>query len=208
MTGQVEHKVMLGLLEAVAANEMQSQRRLAAELGVALGLVNAYLNRCIKKGMVKVRAVPANRYAYFLTREGFAEKARLTATYLSEGLAFFRRAREECQKILSTARRAGYNRIVLSGASDFSDIALICGPEEGVEIVGIVDLHAECVHAKPGRAKMYRTIEDVDVSFHAVVVTDFRDAEAAYKSAVAFVSAERVFIPKMLAGALKKAENA
>src|SRR3972149_9861076 len=71
-------RVMLGLLESVERDGGQSQRRLASELGIALGLVNAYLKRCIKKGLVKVSEAPARRYAYYLTPQGFAEKSRLT----------------------------------------------------------------------------------------------------------------------------------
>jgi DNA-binding MarR family transcriptional regulator len=72
----------LELLQSVERDGGQSQRRLAAELGIALGLVNAYLKRCIKKGLVKVSAAPARRYAYYLTPHGFAEKSRLTVEYL------------------------------------------------------------------------------------------------------------------------------
>jgi len=73
---------MLGLLESVERGGEQSQRRLASELGVALGLVNAYLKRCINKGLVKVSEAPARRYAYYLTPHGFTEKSRLTVEYL------------------------------------------------------------------------------------------------------------------------------
>ena len=51
-------KILLGLLESVERNGGQSQRHLASELGIALGLVNAYLKRCIKKGLVKVSGAP------------------------------------------------------------------------------------------------------------------------------------------------------
>ena len=69
-------RILLGLLESVERGEVQSQRRLASELGIALGLVNAYLKRCIRKGLVKMRDAPARRYAYYLTPRGFAEKSR------------------------------------------------------------------------------------------------------------------------------------
>ncbi|HEY4820142.1 MAG TPA: winged helix-turn-helix transcriptional regulator, partial [Xanthobacteraceae bacterium] len=68
---------MLGLLESVERGGEQSQRRLASELGVALGLVNAYLKRCVNKGLVKVSEAPARRYAYYLTPHGFTEKSLL-----------------------------------------------------------------------------------------------------------------------------------
>src|SRR5499433_4048044 len=91
-----ETRIVLGLLEYVGRGGEQSQRRLASELGVALGLANAYLRRCVKKGLVKVRQAPARRYAYYLTPRGFAEKSRLTVEYLSESFGFFRRAQADC----------------------------------------------------------------------------------------------------------------
>src|SRR5262252_9985769 len=83
-------RIVLGLLNSVEADGARSQRRIAAELGIALGLVNAYLKRCVKKGLVKVHDAPARRYAYYLTPQGFAEKSRLTVQYLSDSFSFFR----------------------------------------------------------------------------------------------------------------------
>src|SRR5216110_111601 len=89
-----DDRILLGLLESVERDGGQSQRRIASDLGVALGLVNAYLKRCVKKGLVKIGQAPARRYAYYLTPHGFAEKSRLTVEYLSSSFSFFRRARE------------------------------------------------------------------------------------------------------------------
>ena len=94
-----EAKITLGLLSAVEANSALTQRSVASDLGIALGLANAYLKRCVRKGLVKVKQVPANRYSYYLTPKGFAEKSRLTAEYLSISFNFFRSARSD--------RRAG-----------------------------------------------------------------------------------------------------
>ena len=55
-------RIVLRLLESVERESAQSQRRLAAELGIAIGLVNAYLKRCVKKGLVKMSEAPARRY--------------------------------------------------------------------------------------------------------------------------------------------------
>ena len=111
-----EHsRIMLGLLESVERNGAQTQRHLASELGIALGLVNAYLKRCVKKGLVKVSEAPVRRYAYYLTPKGFAEKSRLTIDYLSYSFSFFRQARSDCAEVLAAAKGRGWNRIVLIG---------------------------------------------------------------------------------------------
>ena len=64
----VDERVVLGLLESLEQDAAKSQRRLAADMGIALGLVNAYLNRCIQKGLIKVAEAPARRYAPFRIR--------------------------------------------------------------------------------------------------------------------------------------------
>src|SRR5271157_5315579 len=117
-------RIMLGLLQSVERDGGQSQRRLAAELGIALGLVNAYLKRCIKKGLVKVSEAPARRYAYYLTPHGFTEKSRLTVEYLSYSFSLFRRAKTDCTAVLDAARARGIERIAILGVSDLAEIAV------------------------------------------------------------------------------------
>src|SRR5690242_21548044 len=123
-------RIVLGLLTSVEADGARSQRRIAAELGIALGLLNAYLKRAIKKGLVKIGQAPARRYAYYLTPHGFAEKSRLTVEYLSNSFSFFRRARQDCSSVLRSARARGWSRIALAGVSDLAEIAILCSLEQ------------------------------------------------------------------------------
>lgn len=191
-----DDKIILGLLESVERDGGQSQRRLASELGIALGLVNAYVKRCVKKGLVKVRAAPARRYAYYLTPQGFAEKSRLTVEYLSHSFSFFRRARVECGKVLVEARRQGWSRIVLAGVSDLAEIARICALEEGLEIISVVDPNAP-VSTFVG-LPVVASFDAVQGSFDAVVVTDLRTAQQMYDYAATRVAAERILVPSLL----------
>ena len=55
----------LNVLSAVDADSKVTQRSLSAELGIALGLTNSYLRKCIDKGLIKIKQVPANRYSYY-----------------------------------------------------------------------------------------------------------------------------------------------
>ncbi len=119
-------RIVLGLLNSVETDGERSQRHIAAELGIALGLVNAYLKRCVKKGWVKVNQAPARRYAYYLTPQGFTEKSRLTVDYLSSSFSFFRRAKADCADVFAAAKERGFKRAVLAGKSDLAEIAVLC----------------------------------------------------------------------------------
>src|ERR1700730_12497627 len=132
---RAEVDITLGMLNAVKENSVVTQRSLAKELGIALGLANAYLKRCVSKGLIKVTHIPANRYAYYLTPQGFAEKSRLTAQYLALSFDFFRVARSQCHEILSQCERQGWTRIVLCGGGEVAEIVTLCAESESIRLV-------------------------------------------------------------------------
>jgi DNA-binding MarR family transcriptional regulator len=189
-------RIMLGLLESVQRGDAHSQRRLASELGIALGLVNAYLKRCINKGLVKVGEAPAKRYAYYLTPGGFAEKSRLTIEYLSYSFSLFRQAKTDCIAVLKAARANGISRIAIFGMSDLAEIAAICALDCGITIVAVVDAQSELasfvgVPVKPN-------FDEIGGEVDAVFVSDMKDAFAAIEAATQRFGAERVLVPALL----------
>jgi DNA-binding MarR family transcriptional regulator len=187
---------MLGLLDAVEQERAMSQRLLASELGIALGLVNAYLKRCIKKGLVKVRGAPARRYAYYLTPQGFAEKSRLTVEYLSHSFGFFRQAKTDCSGLFQSAKTSGVKKVLLAGQSDLAEIAGLCAIEHGIVIVGVV---------QDGATKrqfiglpVFADFESVPQPFDAVLITDLTIPRETCDAAVTRFGAERVLVPELL----------
>jgi DNA-binding MarR family transcriptional regulator len=141
--GQVEDAgnpgVVLSVLTTIERDCAITQRALARELGIALGLANAYLRRCVRKGLVKMRQVPINRYAYYLTPQGLAEKSRLTAEYLAVSLDFFRRARTDCAAVFRQCEALGWQSVALYGAGDLAEIAVLSAGETTVEVLCVID---------------------------------------------------------------------
>src|SRR3981081_3055262 len=177
-TEHENERIVLGLLNSVEHDGDRSQRHIAAELGIALGLVNAYLKRCVKKGLVKVHDAPARRYAYYLTPQGFAEKSRLTVQYLSHSFSFIRLAKAECARAFETARASGFNRIVLAGKSDLGEIAILCAVEAAVTIVAVVDPRSE--GGKFLGVEVVKSFAELDKSFDAVIITDVTRAKISF----------------------------
>lgn len=134
----LEGPVLLEVLSHVERDHGLTQRALATEMNVALGLANAYIKRCIRKGLIKVSQAPAQRYAYYLTPHGFAEKSRLVAEYLRGSLDFFRTARSQCDALLQGCAHNGWTRIALHGTGDLADIFRLSAAEWPVTLVGVV----------------------------------------------------------------------
>lgn len=188
--GAAEDEVVLALLDAVERDPAVTQRSVARELGIALGLANAYLRRCIRKGLIKVGQVPPRRYAYYLTPQGFSEKSRLTAEYLAHSFSFFRRARAQCGSLFGDAVARGHRRVALVGEGDLAEIASLVAHANAVEIAGIVGAAGSSDLIKERLA----ALGPVD----AVLITALADSRGAYEAAVAAIGPERVYAPELL----------
>ncbi len=196
-----DERILLGLLESVERDGAQSQRKLAADLGIALGLVNAYLKRCATKGLLKMSEVPTRRYAYYLTPKGFSEKSRLTVQYLSSSFSFFRSAKADCVRVFEAAKARGLSKFVLAGKSDLAEIAILCAIETDMRIVAVVD-----AIAAPGKfvgVDVVASYDAVTQVFDAVLVTDFGRAREAYDAAAAACRAKPVLAPALLGLSIK-----
>lgn len=188
-------EITLGLLSAVEGNSAVTQRSIAGELGIALGLANAYLKRCVKKGFIKVSQVPANRYAYYLTPKGFAEKSRLTAEYLSSSFSFFRNARAQCTEAFVDLARHDWRRVALAGTGDLGEIATLCALEAPVTLVGFVDPEADS--GRFAGLPVVARLADLD-SVDAVLVTDLKRPQETFDTMLAAMDAPRVLAPPLL----------
>jgi len=189
-------RVMLELLESVDRDAGGSQRARAQESGVALGLVNAYLSYCVKKGFIRVRKIPAKRYMYYLTPKGFAEKSRLALTLVSNSFRSFRQAREDYCAAFHALKARGLKRVVLVGMSELAEISTLCAAEAGVTLVAIID-HARA-GAMFGALPIVARLDDVKAGFDAAVICDLGAPQKSYDVTVAALGASHVLAPAIL----------
>lgn len=141
-TPERDEALTLEILSTIEDTSDVTQRHLADRMGVALGLANAYLKRCIRKGLVKIQHAPANRYLYYLTPKGFAEKSRLTLKYLSASLALYRESAAAYEQLVRHCCDHGWRRLALCGASELAEIAILRVREAGLEVAGVIDFDA------------------------------------------------------------------
>jgi len=177
--GEGDPAILLGVLSAVESDASVTQRKIALELGIALGLTNLYLKRCVRKGWIKIRQVPMRRLGYYLTPGGFKEKTRLTAEYLAWNLEFFRRARLEATALLAAAKAEGLKRFVFVGCGDFAEVAVLSALDADIDVVGIVDALAPVPRC--AGVPVYQSIDalgahlsHVGGSIDAIMVTETR----------------------------------
>ncbi|HEC16387.1 MAG TPA: winged helix-turn-helix transcriptional regulator [Sedimenticola sp.] len=208
MNGEDKKEALtLGVLEAVGERPDMTQRNLARRMDVALGLANSYLRRCVRKGWIKVKHCPGNRYLYYVTPKGFIEKSRLSARYLSSSLMFYRKAGESCLAAFDYCRANGWRRIALCGISDLAEIAFIRAQEKDIKVLGFI--------AQAGGKDRYLghpiyRLPERPSGCEAFLVTDLEAPADTFKRICSHVDEHRVLVPGILewrpaAGAANKA---
>lgn len=140
--------VLRQLLEEIQQDPEITQRKLASSLGLSIGSVNWHLKRCAGKGWIKLRQAPFKRYLYYLTPEGFGEKARLTAEYMRVSFDLLRVGRQQYEAITLLCQSRGWERVLLLGDSELAELAtLVTTRSDSVRAYGVLDgqsAHARC----------------------------------------------------------------
>lgn len=153
-----------------------SQREIAGRLGIALGLVNAYLKTLAHKGFIQIKAYPRNRYAYLLTPEGFAEKSRLAYQHVTQFHRLFRTARQDSFTIFSRLRNQGVSEVAFCGVDEFTEIAYLSLCDAGLSLSAVYD------NSQVGVNFFGQTIQGLRKGLSSsgcpIVITSLRHAES------------------------------
>jgi DNA-binding MarR family transcriptional regulator len=172
----------LKILEKVDNDKTPSQRDLAGELGISLGLVNSFIKRLVKKGFVKISTIPNKRIKYILTPRGAAEKTRLTYEYIQHSYRFYKNARQKLRELYADLAKQGVTRIVFYGAGDLAEIAYIFLQETPIQLVAIVD------EEQKGKGFMKQIVADLDglnkIAFDRILITTINSRASALQKIV------------------------
>jgi DNA-binding MarR family transcriptional regulator len=126
-------------MDEIGHNGIHSQRELSQRLNISLGLVNTFLKRLVSKGYFKVTTMPRNRVKYFLTPEGLARKAKLTAEYLRYSVHFYRDIKDLLLDKYAEMERNQVKALLFFGAGEVADLAYLYLQLTPIRLAGIVD---------------------------------------------------------------------
>lgn len=127
----------LRIMTEIASRGDVTQRTIAKNLGIALGLTNLYMKRLVRKGFVKIGGVHPHRLRYLLTPQGIAEKSRLTYEYVQFSLWLYKHTRGELTETLRRLVDSGIKRYALYGRGEPAELAYLTLRQMGLEPIGI-----------------------------------------------------------------------
>lgn len=195
MKNEREEALTLEILQAIDARSDVTQRRLADGMGIALGLANSYLRRCVRTGLVKITQAPANRYLYYLTPKGFAEKSRLTAEYFASSFSFYRSASESMANSFERCSERGLRHVAFAGVSELAEIGSVRAHDFGIDIVGSFEPGARMKNFI-GRP-VWAAFEEMP-AIDAVVFTALVSAPSMYEALTAEFAHDVIMVPDIV----------
>ena len=185
-------KAELDLITVLEENHQISQTKLAKRVGIAVGLVNILMKRAVTRGAIKIKQIPARRYAYYLTPKGFAEKAKLVTRYLDSSLHLYRKLRIEYRDIFTNLEAKGIHEIVLVGDVDIAELAIMAAFDSNVTIIGLVNEQTN--KNRVGLTPVTSKLEDEYSGI--VVICDARAPQACFDALTQRFVPEQIFYPK------------
>lgn len=197
-----DHRALL-LMHELENGTPLSQREIASRLGIALGLVNAYLKTLAHKGFIQIKAYPRNRYAYLLTPEGFAEKSRLAYQHVTQFHRLFRTARQDSSTIFSRLRDQEISEVAFCGVDEFTEIAYLSLCDAGLALSAVYDSNqADVIFFGRTVQKLHK---GMSLTNTPIVITSLRHAEN-YRNELLYAGIETHRIHGPLFGAIGPVE--
>ena len=113
-----------------------TQRKIAENTGLSLGLTNLILKRLTKTGYIKISQLTPRKMHYIMTRKGITEKARKSYRYIEKTIRELTTIKDCVQRLLISEYQLGSRKIGVIGDNELTEI-IKSSPQniEGIEIV-------------------------------------------------------------------------
>lgn len=115
-------KNITDILNVLDDRDNPSQREIAKETGISLGLVNTLIKKCAKKGLVKIERLNARNIKYILTPAGIKEKTEKTLNYIKKSYRAVKEIEARVLKLVEENKKEEKNIYLYEANREESEI--------------------------------------------------------------------------------------
>jgi DNA-binding MarR family transcriptional regulator len=130
------------ILDLIEKDANITQREISKTIGVAVSMVNQYIENFVEKGLIKKKKHSTKTVEYFVTRKGLERKKLLNISYLKNSQILYDSARENIEKFLNQLEIKGKKKLFLYGAGEVAEILLhtiYSSDNTTLTILGVID---------------------------------------------------------------------
>jgi FlaA1/EpsC-like NDP-sugar epimerase len=130
------------ILDLIEKDANITQREISKTIGVAVSMVNQYLDVYEKEGLIKRKKHSTKTVEYFVTNKGMERRKLLNIWYLKSSHGVYLSAKDNIIKFLNQIIDKGFKKILLYGAGEVAEIILQVMNDDNtlpLEVVGVID---------------------------------------------------------------------
>jgi len=130
------------ILDLIEKNKDITQRVIADQIGVAVSMINAYVDEYEQKGYIKRKYLSTKTVEYFVTKKGLERRKVLNIGYLNASQHLYNSAKENIERFLIQIEEKGFMNIFLYGAGEVAELLLHtikASKNISINVLGIID---------------------------------------------------------------------
>jgi len=131
------------VIREISNHKKPTQRHIAKQIGISLGLTNLIIKRLIKKGYIKIQEAPPRTIMYILTPKGLAEKTNKSYQFTLKTINLMKNIKERIQNIIKEEYEKGTRQFFVSGNGELSTLTEIALRDMNLEEVNFMRRSAQ-----------------------------------------------------------------
>lgn len=121
--------------DTLKENPLASQRILAKNAGMSIGLMNAVLKRFVERGWIMLSNVNLKKFSYALTPAGITELTKRSRNFARRTFEIANKYNEKICNVVADAKKSGKSCVVLYGQSYIKFLLVYACQKFGIEFV-------------------------------------------------------------------------
>lgn len=112
------------ILDLIEKDSHITQRKISESIGVAVSMINSYIDKYEDKGYIKRKYISTKTVEYHITKTGLERRKLLNIWYLKSSHMVYASAKDNIILFLNQIIDKGFKKILLYGAGEVADIML------------------------------------------------------------------------------------
>lgn len=175
------------ILDLIEKDPNITQREIGKAIGVAVSMVNSYLDDYEKKGLIKRKKHSTKSVEYFVTKKGLELKKLLNISYLSAAQKIYINAKENIISFLSNLVSNNIVKVLFYGAGNVAEIILQTIKNEKIDMIKVEAIIDDDI-TKQGRKLLDYPIlsyDDINMfDYDGIFISSFSKNDVIYSKLV------------------------
>ena len=130
---------LLRLLELIEQDQSLTQRSISKALNISVGKANFLMKKLVSIKLIDTKIDKRKKVQYIITKKGIYEKSRLRHEYMKFSLQFYSYIKNKISEELDTLCDRNAHSIVIYGADELAELAVLLIQKTSLKLVGIID---------------------------------------------------------------------